>query len=119
MTVGCYFNSVNVFSPVSPSQMDWSTLYPQFFAPMANTEGGEPAEKRRCIESGEPAEQRRVEFADVGCGYGGLLGKHIIFAFKLSTITSTFACLTQQKLAWFRSFWQQLSLFVGFGLKQL
>jgi len=34
--------------PVSPDKMDWSELYP---------EGGE----------------REVEFADVGCGYGGLL----------------------------------------------
>uniref|UniRef100_A0A1B6MQR3 tRNA (guanine-N(7)-)-methyltransferase n=1 Tax=Graphocephala atropunctata TaxID=36148 RepID=A0A1B6MQR3_9HEMI len=35
--------------PVSPDKMDWSTLYPQ------------------CSDG------RKVEFADVGCGYGGLL----------------------------------------------
>lgn len=37
--------------------MDWSTLYPDFFT-------GNPSEK----------ETPRVEFADIGCGYGGLLG---------------------------------------------
>lgn len=41
------------FSPLNPQEMDWSRLYPQ----MAS-DGG------------------KVEFADVGCGYGGLLGKH-------------------------------------------
>ncbi|AWP03009.1 putative tRNA (guanine-N(7)-)-methyltransferase isoform 2 [Scophthalmus maximus] len=37
--------------PVCPEEMDWSSLYP------------EPPEK----------ETPRVEFADIGCGYGGLL----------------------------------------------
>lgn len=38
--------------------MNWSTLYPQHFSNNEQT--------RKC-----------VEFADVGCGYGGLLGKYI------------------------------------------
>ena len=46
-------------SPVSPEKMDWSPLYPDFF-PSSPSEGG-----------GAGAQ---VEFADVGCGYGGLLG---------------------------------------------
>lgn len=37
--------------------MDWSNLYPDFFT-------GNPTEK----------ESPQVEFADIGCGYGGLLG---------------------------------------------
>lgn len=37
--------------------MDWSALYPQYFT--GNT---------------EQKTQKYVEFADVGCGYGGLLG---------------------------------------------
>ncbi|KAL6434477.1 hypothetical protein ACFW04_006103 [Cataglyphis niger] len=41
--------------PIKPELMDWSTLYPQYFS--NNTE----------------ETQKRVEFADVGCGYGGLL----------------------------------------------
>jgi len=40
--------------PASPDDMDWSTLYPSFFPPSA------PGAKR-------------VEWADVGCGFGGLL----------------------------------------------
>lgn len=39
--------------------MDWSTLYPQYFQ-----NNGE-----QTLET-----QKRVEFVDVGCGYGGLLG---------------------------------------------
>ncbi|XP_061731439.1 tRNA (guanine-N(7)-)-methyltransferase isoform X2 [Nerophis ophidion] len=44
--------------PVSPEEMDWATLYPHFFPRPAG-----PAEDK-CSH---------VEFADIGCGYGGLL----------------------------------------------
>lgn len=40
--------------------MDWTELYPDFFT-------GNPSEK----------EAPRVEFADIGCGYGGLLGSYV------------------------------------------
>ncbi|XP_064494844.1 tRNA (guanine-N(7)-)-methyltransferase isoform X4 [Pseudopipra pipra] len=43
--------------PPRPQDMDWASLFPAFFPP--NAPPGTP-----------PA---RVEFADVGCGYGGLL----------------------------------------------
>ena len=43
-------------SPASPREMDWSTHYPKHCAPPADTE---PSKK--------------VEFADIGCGFGGLL----------------------------------------------
>lgn len=46
------------FSPVSPDRMKWKDLYPAFFD-----------------ESNKCSNGRGVEFADVGCGYGGLLGK--------------------------------------------
>ncbi|XP_034442338.1 tRNA (guanine-N(7)-)-methyltransferase [Hippoglossus hippoglossus] len=42
--------------PVCPEEMDWSTLYPHVLT-------GDQPEK----------ETPRVEFADIGCGYGGLL----------------------------------------------
>uniref|UniRef100_A0A9J7XW64 tRNA (guanine-N(7)-)-methyltransferase n=1 Tax=Cyprinus carpio carpio TaxID=630221 RepID=A0A9J7XW64_CYPCA len=46
--------------PVCPDQMDWSQLYPEYFRPL----GG----------SGKPDKHNaQVEFADIGCGYGGLL----------------------------------------------
>ncbi|KAB7498387.1 tRNA (guanine-N(7)-)-methyltransferase [Armadillidium nasatum] len=41
--------------PVSPKDFDWSALYPKYFT---NLEG---------------KEKKKVEFADIGCGYGGLL----------------------------------------------
>ncbi|XP_066193572.1 tRNA (guanine-N(7)-)-methyltransferase isoform X2 [Sylvia atricapilla] len=43
--------------PPRPQDMDWASLFPTFFPPDAPP-GTPPA---------------RVEFADVGCGYGGLL----------------------------------------------
>lgn len=48
--------------PVCPEEMDWSQLYPQFF--------GSP---HSCQDGSSVKEQARVEFADIGCGYGGLL----------------------------------------------
>ncbi|XP_077460025.1 tRNA (guanine-N(7)-)-methyltransferase [Stigmatopora argus] len=42
--------------PVCPEEMDWHTLYPQFFT-----------------EEQSPQKTPQVEFADIGCGYGGLL----------------------------------------------
>lgn len=44
-------------SPVCPEEMDWSELYPHFFP-----------------ESPSEQKSHQVEFADIGCGYGGLLG---------------------------------------------
>ncbi|XP_012064587.1 PREDICTED: tRNA (guanine-N(7)-)-methyltransferase [Atta cephalotes] len=44
--------------PIKPELMDWSILYPQYF--QSNDE--QTLETQKC-----------VEFADVGCGYGGLL----------------------------------------------
>ncbi|KAF9937541.1 hypothetical protein KVV02_001483 [Mortierella alpina] len=60
----------NVFSdhhldyPVSPAHMDWSKNFPAHFAP----KNGEPIEGAVAKDSG-----KKIEFADIGCGYGGLL----------------------------------------------
>lgn len=54
---------VTVCSPVSPAKMDWSVLYPKFF----NQSSGSSAAVTATAE---------VQFADIGCGYGGLLGNH-------------------------------------------
>ncbi|XP_041747704.1 tRNA (guanine-N(7)-)-methyltransferase isoform X2 [Coregonus clupeaformis] len=42
--------------PVCPEDMDWSQLYPEFFSDHQSTK-----------------KAAQVEFADIGCGYGGLL----------------------------------------------
>ncbi|KAK0094160.1 hypothetical protein PV326_011659, partial [Microctonus aethiopoides] len=47
--------------PVKPDLMDWSTLYPDHF--LQNND----ADNKSKID------KKLVEFADVGCGYGGLL----------------------------------------------
>nr|XP_057911209.1 tRNA (guanine-N(7)-)-methyltransferase [Doryrhamphus excisus] len=43
--------------PVCPEEMDWATLYPHFFSENQSDE----------------ERTSQVEFADIGCGYGGLL----------------------------------------------
>lgn len=45
--------------------MDWSPYYPAHFS----TDGSKANGKKKC-----------VEFADIGCGYGGLLGKLILYS---------------------------------------
>ncbi|GAA6062803.1 hypothetical protein JCM10212_006164 [Sporobolomyces blumeae] len=47
--------------PPSPAQMDWSTHFPTFFSPPTEAGQGSPSLKGK-----------KVEFADVGCGFGGL-----------------------------------------------
>ena len=46
--------------------MDWSTLYPEYFLPSSSSD--------ETATEGKKANTKQVEFADVGCGYGGLLG---------------------------------------------
>ena len=48
--------------------MDWSTLYPDHI---------KPADDDSNLVNGsiqKPSHPKMIEFADVGCGYGGLLG---------------------------------------------
>ncbi|KAM0755527.1 putative methyltransferase [Meredithblackwellia eburnea MCA 4105] len=54
--------------PSSPSTMDWSTHYPTFFDPPSSVghEGDE-------AQGSKPTRGKKVEFADVGCGFGGLI----------------------------------------------
>ena len=53
-----------LYSPVSPDAMDWRSLFPAFYPEKDN--------KGTCkmVDEGSA----KVEFADIGCGYGGLLG---------------------------------------------
>lgn len=60
--VGVFF----LFSPKCPGQMDWSTLFPEFFQT--------PKEKEKHEDPADGMTHPNVEFADIGCGYGGLLG---------------------------------------------
>lgn len=53
----CVMGVIECVSPVCPEEMDWSQLYPAHFSQRGDTEV-----------------QAQVEFADIGCGYGGLLG---------------------------------------------
>lgn len=48
-------------SPVNCDAMDWSALYPTHFSSVGKTDS-------------ELQEIKEVKFADIGCGYGGLLG---------------------------------------------
>ena len=48
--------------------MDWKDLYPEFLAKEAARES-------------TSCDRNEVKFLDVGCGYGGLLGKILFFPF--------------------------------------
>lgn len=63
-----------LLSPVCPEEMDWSELYADVFT-------GNPSDK----------ETPQVEFADIGCGYGGLLGSSV--ALPTSKQSSQFTVL--------------------------
>ncbi|XP_065072268.1 tRNA (guanine-N(7)-)-methyltransferase B-like [Rhopilema esculentum] len=52
--------------PLCPENMDWGKYYPHYFTDK-NSLADEPVLKR--LKTSE----KRVEFADIGCGYGGLL----------------------------------------------
>ncbi|XP_050019845.1 tRNA (guanine-N(7)-)-methyltransferase isoform X1 [Alexandromys fortis] len=54
--------------PVKPEEMDWSELYPEFFAPLIQNKSHDDAKDEK-----EKQARAQVEFADIGCGYGGLL----------------------------------------------
>jgi len=60
----------NLVYPVCPDSMDWSVFYPHHFPPK------EVTDKDREPLRAEDVETRKrpcVKFADIGCGYGGLL----------------------------------------------
>lgn len=53
--------------PVGPADMDWHEYYPQYFKPLAK-------EEKNGVEKSSQVETCcKVDFADIGCGYGGLL----------------------------------------------
>lgn len=49
--------------------MDWSEYYPEYFKPLTENENHDTDNKTEQTRA-----DNRVEFADIGCGYGGLLG---------------------------------------------
>ena len=56
--------------------MDWSTLFPEFFPTPEQT-------KKHDDPTGQMKDTKhQVEFADIGCGYGGLLGTKVQFLQK-------------------------------------
>jgi tRNA (guanine-N7-)-methyltransferase len=48
--------------------MDWSYHYPDYCKAPEVSQGGNPTQASSSV-----ATQKKVEFADVGCGFGGLL----------------------------------------------
>ncbi|XP_030410452.1 tRNA (guanine-N(7)-)-methyltransferase [Gopherus evgoodei] len=55
--------------PTKPEEMNWAEYYPEFFAPL--TKDDRHDDPKDSEERAKPAVH--VEFADIGCGYGGLL----------------------------------------------
>ncbi|KAJ2383221.1 tRNA (guanine-N(7)-)-methyltransferase (tRNA(m7G46)-methyltransferase) [Coemansia sp. RSA 2611] len=84
------FNDVPLDYPINPDEEDWSKLYPTYFRPHADkhqaasdakrphspsVDGPTVAPAKRGPAATAPVEDSlaKVEFADIGCGYGGLL----------------------------------------------
>ncbi|POW21494.1 hypothetical protein PSHT_02385, partial [Puccinia striiformis] len=63
------FSDHNLDYPARPEEMDWSKHYPNFFPSPKPIPKGEQ-ENNRCTDIDA---KKVVEFADVGCGFGGLL----------------------------------------------
>ncbi|CAK7225083.1 tRNA (guanine-N(7)-)-methyltransferase (tRNA(m7G46)-methyltransferase) [Sporothrix bragantina] len=59
------FSDHNLVYPASPAVMDWPSLYPDFF-PSTN-------EDDSAVVTATTKAHPRVEVADIGCGFGGLL----------------------------------------------
>src|ERR1700753_2554466 len=60
-------------SPRSPAHMDWSPLYPAFVDTDFVSENEIAATPEASEVQRVPSLTKRVEIADVGCGFGGLL----------------------------------------------
>eukprot|EP01135_Chromosphaera_perkinsii_P003634 Nk52_evm13s250 gene=Nk52_evmTU13s250 len=63
--------------PVKPSEADWSQFYPCYFDPncgdSTDNENGKRAKRDELSAPVPEISDPKVEFADIGCGYGGLL----------------------------------------------
>lgn len=70
--------------PLRPTDIDWSTHFPKFVPPrVASGDGGDSGAAGAGAAAAAP-DAPRVEFADVGCGFGGLLiGLSPVFPDKL------------------------------------
>lgn len=54
--------------PVCPAEMDWHEYYPEFFKPLLSDDKHDDVKDQIIKEI-----DIKIEFADIGCGYGGLL----------------------------------------------
>ncbi|RHZ46646.1 hypothetical protein Glove_610g8 [Diversispora epigaea] len=59
--------------PKSPAYMDWSKHFPAFFPLKQNAEKPSEESPSNVYQKPQRLLQKKVEFADLGCGYGGLL----------------------------------------------
>ncbi|PVV03980.1 hypothetical protein BB560_000632 [Smittium megazygosporum] len=73
-------NDMPLEYPIRPSAKDWSELYPMYFKPEAKSRGVPEQDDLSVSDAnkddqkpGSQPESRKIEFADIGCGYGGLL----------------------------------------------
>ncbi|RIB17156.1 guanine-N(7)--methyltransferase-like protein [Gigaspora rosea] len=64
------FSDHHLDYPKSPTEMDWSTHYPAFVSEESSSELSLNVPIKQVDR---PLMKKKVEFADLGCGYGGLL----------------------------------------------
>ncbi|KAG8990113.1 tRNA (guanine-N(7)-)-methyltransferase (tRNA(m7G46)-methyltransferase) [Tulasnella sp. 427] len=61
------FSDHTLHYPASPADMGWSIHYPKYFPAAGSSDNAATS------PSSQASQPRKVEFADVGCGFGGLL----------------------------------------------
>lgn len=55
--------------PVRPEEMEWAEYYPEYFEPLPLESSHDDIKDLTEVKK----QEHQVEFADIGCGYGGLL----------------------------------------------
>jgi tRNA G46 methylase TrmB len=68
---------LRVYSPRSPADMDWASLYPAYVTKDQGQQTANAPDEARLADEEEQrkpkAMSKQVEVADIGCGFGGLL----------------------------------------------
>ncbi|KAL9936150.1 hypothetical protein V8E36_004992 [Tilletia maclaganii] len=67
------FSDHDLVYPASPAHMDWSVHYPAHFPKAGESSTSAAAQAPHATGAVSNTSGKKVEFADIGCGFGGLL----------------------------------------------
>lgn len=67
------FSDHNLTYPASPAAMDWASHYPSFIRAASDGHDAAMGDDVTVADRGREKRNARVEVADIGCGFGGLI----------------------------------------------